>query len=73
MSERAMPTRSGHSLSCSIHISPLCCGGSWWRLPRMGACATVMCQPKSASLCISIHIYTGIRDGLCRVSGAHGQ
>jgi hypothetical protein len=73
MSEGAMPTGCGPRPSCPITSAPLCGGGAWWCLPCMGACATVMCQPRSASLRIYIHLYTCIHDGLGTVFGAHGQ
>jgi hypothetical protein len=68
-----MLTGCSSRIEYPIIIAPLCSGGSWWGLPRMGACAPVMGQPRSAARRISIHIYTGIHDGLGTVFGAHGQ
>src|SRR4029453_8959302 len=66
MSAGAMSTGCGLSTLYPKTISPLGCGGSWWRLPRMGTCATVMCQPRSATRRI-YYIYIHARmTGLAR-------
>ena len=58
MSEGAMPTRCGPRPSCSITISPLCGGGAWGRLPRMGlrtGDVSARVRLHAASLYIYIH------------------
>src|SRR5215831_1393061 len=37
------------SSTLSYHLSPLGCGGAWWRRLRMGTCAPVRCLPRSVA------------------------